>query len=84
MKLDKYKPSKRIDDRRPQQGRTTIGQVAHNAGNAVLNSINNFGSGLRMGLGYKEDPEKVRKRISKSIPDIPLGQPRAKKVDKEK
>lgn len=72
MKLKDYKPSPRVDDRRSQKGKTTLGQVISSYTTAALrkNQPNMVGAHLKRILGYKVDPESFRKSVAS--PDVPL------------
>ena len=72
MKPLRYKPSPRVEDRRHQKGETTFAQKVENLWSNVKEGSKpeSFATSARILLGYKEDPEAVRKKISSSIPDV--------------
>ena len=65
MDLRKYKPSKRVDDRRKQNGTTTVGQIASAFATAAKNSLEpeQLASNARIVFGSKLDAETARKSV---------------------
>ena len=72
MDLRKHKPSGNIDDRRKQNGTTTIGQAAGTFGDLVKASLDpeQLASNARLVFGSKHDPEKFKKSVK--LPDVKL------------